>query len=1410
MWQRINHVLLDCADDGPRFRWVACQLDYLCELPNDKARIVALEKLPPNLFETYERILERIMARSEDVQKIVERTLRWTIGAVERLTIPQLIEAIAIEENEKCLDEYAIIEEGEIFRYCSCLVRKAADADCVELAHFTVEEFLKAIDPEQSPRLFRFAHLRKTVDVVLGRTCLTYLTYDDFAKAKVQETFWVSKNPFWTYAATQWHVHIAKDWDNKLVQGLMRRFFHYSISPQFVVWNRFIWLHNHSMLHDKETGNTEEIYRKWKNTQFAYVDSVIPLHQAAFLALEELTQWLVSEGSDPNKISVMGTPLECALSSAVSNDPEEKAILHIVLILLKSKADIHLMSEASDGETLLVLAVKTENPNLIRTILDAGATVDMSCIEMINDRMSRKRSSGKALPAFLECISDEDIPAPIKPFLTNLALNYRSTTEKGLSMLEKSSVSVSENAELLDLTLIDAALQGQLDVVARTIPFLINSISSRSGDKERTALHCACVNGHYNIVSLLLTKCADVNVQDEDGNTPAHLCFAANVDLKILELLIAHGTGISVVNNDRMNLLHLAAQSGRPDVLAFLLSKDPTGEYRNMRAENRNTLVLCALASGHNSIEMIKLAGDAISISECLAGNEDGETGLHLAAKMNDVERMKYFLHKGNLNERTNNGSTALHLAITDGNAESAKLLLNRGANICITDNDGYTALHFAASSYADDLDALLSAPGIETIINQRNESGSTAIHVVLNQQYFTSNTVAMMGELLKVQAIDVNATDGDHTTPLIRLAIRMGTDTFSQSEIYDAIKLLLSKDVDLNKQDKAGSTALHRLCHTELTEIVASTTELLMDKNIDVLVQNKEGFLAVEIMLQNVELSNKQAEGLSALQSQTLVNLLKRIPNERFNALHRGWTRPFVLALQYKAKALAEELARRTLDVDLSYAEYTSAFCPLDACCAYECDFRIFEVLASRSKDLSKKNDAGSTLLHLACSYNKVDIFEYLLAQKVDIEVEDNMGLTPLNLSMTFGRPVMMDALLNAGANPAHLNRGSVSLWHTAASSPSPDILDKLFQKGKIVELEVRDSSGYTPLMCAIAASRKENVEKLLAHDAKMNAKDDLANGVLHLASTVGSSEVLKILIQRGPFLDINGLNGQGQSPLLLAAANGHHTSVAILLEAGGDPDIKDDNNHTLVHHVALSGQTGILIRLKSENVAFDLEAKNNLGRTPLLCAAENGHALMVGHLLDEGASIHAVGTDGFGLLHLAAYYGKASVISTVFLCATALGSQTKHSEENKQQVVDIDARHPIDGNTPLGIAAAHGHAAAFEALLDNGADLKASNHQGWNALHIAAVNKKRGIFKVLFDHCELWGIEFDVNARDRKGRTALMLLEEQGAEKGLAKHIKTLLIGKGAKKMELTPEVMEKSKEMEWWERCGGFCNY
>lgn len=1353
------------------------------------------------------------MARSDDVQKIVERTLRWTLGAVRTLTIPELIEAIAIDEDENSLNEYSKVEEVSILRWCSCLVRKTANTESIELAHFTVEEFLKAINPYKTPRLARFAHLKQTADLVLGRTCLHYLNYDDFANAKVEDRFWCSRNPFWNYAALKWRHHTAKKWDDETVGDLMRRFFHCSISPQFVIWNRFIWLHSHGILNQVESENSEEISQSWKQSQFQQVDSVSPLHHAASLALGDLTRWLISQGSDPNKPSSMGFPLECALSSGKS---EGNAVLMVVSILLQSGADANMMSGEYDDKTPLALAIQSEEPSLIKAMLDAGATVDMSCVEMLQNRMYRKRTSGKALPAFLESVSYTDLPLSVKPALMDLTLNVRSTTEKALNILEQSSINFPENAELMDITLQDAASKGQLNVVSRTIPFLINSIDSRNGREGRTALHYACMNGHYNIVRVLLDKGAGVNVQDKDGDTPAHLSIKENVDNRVLEALIEQGAKISIVNAEQENLLHVAAQSSRPDILAFLLIKDPTCENRNKRTADGKSLLLCALASTLKSLQMIELAGSAIPISECLASNKNGETGLHLATKDDNLERMTYFLDKGNLNEKTNEGSTALHLAFADGTLETAKLLLSRKADMFLATDDGQTPLHLAAFRSPNRLATLLSIQGIETIVNKKDDSGCGAIHIVIRQTFFSSNTLQMMKKLLENPAVDWNLIDGDNMTPLIRLAIDMGTKVQYQREIHEAIELLLNKDVDLDKRDNDGSTALHRLCDTEITPLVASTIELLLEKGIDVRVRNKEGLLAVEILLLRIELSNKQTQGLSDHETQILRSLLRRVSDEHFNLLSRGRTRPLVLALQFRVNDVVEELTQRTTDVDVSYAESTYTFSPLEASCAYPCNFKIFEILASRSKDLSGRNAAGNTLLHLACSYNRGDVLEYLLARKVEVEIEDSTGSTPLCLSMRYGRPEMMEALLEAGADPSHLDQGGLNVWHAAAFSPSTDILDKLFRKSKTIELEARTSFGYTPLLCAVGSGRRDNVEKLLAQKAELSARDDLANGVLHWASTLGNPVILKFLIQEGPSLDVNASNSKGESPLLIATAKGHHASVAMLLDAGGDPHVKDESGQTLLHHLASSGRQDILTLLQSEDIltslqskdiTLDLEAGNILGRTPLLCAVENGHVLMAKSLIDQGANIHAVGTDGWSILHLAAYFGKASVIAMLLAPERTPDRPTERDKDQRPQI-DVNARHPADGDTPLGVAARQGHLAAIETLLDNGADVLKTNSEGWNVVHIAAVNQKRTVLQAVFDHCDLKRVGLDVDARDRKGRTALMLVKERGAG-GAFGEFADVLLRRGARRYEPVANEARVREERERWGGSGGFCN-
>ncbi|KAI8680791.1 Helo-like-N domain-containing protein [Fusarium sp. Ph1] len=107
------------------FRWVACQLDHLCGLPHDRARRKALNKLPPTLPATYERILLKMNNDyDEETKQLVQRTLLLVFRGfpAERLSVRELCQAISISEDSDTLDDDEIVEEQDILRWCGSLL----------------------------------------------------------------------------------------------------------------------------------------------------------------------------------------------------------------------------------------------------------------------------------------------------------------------------------------------------------------------------------------------------------------------------------------------------------------------------------------------------------------------------------------------------------------------------------------------------------------------------------------------------------------------------------------------------------------------------------------------------------------------------------------------------------------------------------------------------------------------------------------------------------------------------------------------------------------------------------------------------------------------------------------------------------------------------------------------------------------------------------------------------------------------------------------------------------------------------------------------------------------------------------------------------------------------------------------
>ena len=92
-----------------------------------------------------------------------------------------------------------------------------------------------------------------------------------------------------------------------------------------------------------------------------------------------------------------------------------------------------------------------------------------------------------------------------------------------------------------------------------------------------------------------------------------------------------------------------------------------------------------------------------------------------------------------------------------------------------------------------------------------------------------------------------------------------------------------------------------------------------------------------------------------------------------------------------------------------------------------------------------------------------------------------------------------------------------------------------------------------------------------------------------------------------------------QSDSNLVQAVKTGRTDIVQTLLEGGADPDIRQGDGATALHHAAHQNDVDSA-RLLIEAGAT-VSVSNELGATPLWLAATNGSAVMVERLLDAGA---------------------------------------------------------------------------------------------------------------------------------------------------------------------------------------------
>jgi|GEM_PF-1030611 len=784
---------------------------------------------------------------------------------------------------------------------------------------------------------------------------------------------------------------------------------------------------------------------------------------------------------------------------------------------------------------------------------------------------------------------------------------------------------LDENIKLTPLML--AAAFGRKEIVKLLLGYNADiNYKKNNGFTElgNTALMSAVSSGKTDVVKLLLENGADPDIEDGYGKTALERAQKAN-NTECARIISEYMNNSGLIKSDitkytptdaEVKTFMDAARRGNNREIKELLDK---GIDPNVVDDYGDSALANACAYKYASTVKLLLESGA---DPNICGDLNLSTALMTAVTFNQKAITNLLLeHKANINQKDKKGSTALHRACMN-DKEMISILLQNGADIDAQINDGTTPLMSAVEADKPEIVKLLLDNGANPDIKDYN-LGLTAYDKAY--QVIWQNSA----KILK--------TYGSNLENRIKKIVNNNPYDFDISKVTELLSEPEAKDaVNMRFNDQANSTLLHLLA----AHVCRNENE-----------RNEQLSLVLYLIKLGADLNAVNNNGLTPIEIAINNNNFKLITF--FIEKGAGSTNPNVNV--------------QVFDNDNSIKrEFLSAVSRGDL-------YYVNKLINSDKNIINSQDDKGMTALMIAVTEDQEEIVNALLELRADPNIKSNTGKTALMYAVAKGQTYIVKQLLKSKADPYIKSISGDSALTIAVSSQNVNMVKVLLEAG--VDPNILNNFNDSVLMLAVRSENDEIARLLLDNKANPDLKKLYGKTPLAYAAYRGMYEMVKLLTdyKADPYIKDNN----GETPLELAIKGRNKRCEEILREYTENKTktsemtnriksiIKEkpyefsldiilvlntteatelakirfeDQNSTLLHLLVgrkiedenqRKKQLGLISDLIKHDA--DINAKNEVGNTPLTIASMRGDEMLVKFLLENKADPNIMNSYNF-----------------------------------------------------------------------------------------------------------------------------------------------------------------------------------